>query len=91
MLSSPALLARIIHVEAVPGQDGMLRAASPELPNLAAEASDAEALFQVLPQAIRRALMAEEPCVALPVGRFSGPAGEWVAIPDALAALSLAA
>lgn len=91
MTYQPTLLARIVEVETRPAGGGAVVATSPQIPALALRASDEASLYAALPRAIRGSLMAEEPCVALPVGRTDGSAGTWVAIPDELVRRSLAA
>ena len=91
MFDGPDRLARLIDVTVGQGPDGLLHATAPALPGLDVSAPDEAGLTSALPLAIRDALIEEEPCVALPVGRLDGPAGTWVAIPDDLAMAALAA
>ena len=91
MPHGPERLARLIEVDVETCPDDWRRATSRDLPALNVCRPDESGLDSALPGAIREALLAEEPCVALPVGRLSDPAGTWVAIPDALARAALAA
>ena len=91
MPHGPDRLARLIEVDVETRPDGLRHATSRDLPALDVARADEAGLDDALPLAIREALLVEEPCVALPVGRLSGPAGTWVAIPDDLACAALAA